>query len=383
MRIIYPVLEPGGKYLMRNRKKPEMLLLLMAVLSILIVSSGCISENGETDAISPLNISSPTVSTEIMRTPVTAVTSFPDNDTSMVSPLITPTETNTRIVNITPAPQPKAFLFSLEEASQLTIQPIYLPTQLPFGFSYSGGSITSEGVISLHISHNTMPITYIQAPVWSDVERLGGPDAKHHPLYANDRTYICTEAGMLHQLFWTDDYYDYYLIGGLDCIELLRMASSLQPLDYEVLDRLPHTVSDPGDPYPNPERIRLILPLHWINERYPNKYHSRMIDIMMSSEEFNASFSPDPRNPSFLRHKEVKEDETVAYLSLPKEMFDYFSVEPGEIRIRYPHDFFVYFTDMESFYEFPYKDPSPPGWKPAVPIVFGTITPPATPVLPA
>jgi len=228
-----------------------------------------------------------------------------------------------------------------------------------------------------------MPITYIQAPVWSDVERLGGPDAKHHPLYANDRTYICTEAGMLHQLFWTDDYYDYYLIGGLDCIELLRMASSLQPLDYEVLDRLPHTVSDPGDPYPNPERIRLILPLHWINERYPNKYHSRMIDIMMSSEEFNASFSPDPRNPSFLRHKEVKEDETVAYLSLPKEMFDYFSVEPGEIRIRYPHDFFVYFTDMESFYEFPYKDPSPPGWKPAVPIVFGTITPPATPVLPA
>lgn len=382
MRIIYPVLEPGGEYLMRKSKNPETVLLLLAILGILIVSGGCISEYGETDAISPLNVSSPTDSTGIMRTPVTPVTSSPDTYTSTVSLLITPNETNTRIVNTTPAPQPKLYLFSLEEAPQLTIQPFYLPTQLPFGFTYTGGSITSEGVISLHISHNTMPITYIQAPIWSDVERLGGPDAKHHNLYASDRTYLCTEAGMLHQLFWRDDHYDYYLIGGLDCNELLAMAGSLQPLDYEILDKLPHTISDPEKPYPNPERIRLILSRHWMNERYPNKYHSRMIDITMSSEEFNASFSPDPRNPSFLRHKDIIEDEPVAYLSLPKEMFEYFSVGVGGIRIRYPNDFFVYFTDMESCYEFPYKDPSPSEWKPAVPIVFGTVTPPATPLLP-
>jgi hypothetical protein len=356
---------------------PERLLLILAILVVIIISAGCVGENKGKEGIPPVN-ESPTISTGIIRTPET--TSLPD---LRVLPLITPNETNAHAVNVTPAPQVMTYLFSLEEAPQLTTQPLYVPTYLPEQWRYTGGSISSEGIITLQISGFLIPILYIQAPAWSDVGgRLSGPDVKYHPVYANDITYLCSEADMVHQLFWTDDAYDYYLIGGQNCSELLIMAGSVKPLDYEILDQLPHTLADPANPYPNPERIRLIFPVSWIRSHDPDKYPHRMIDIIMSSEEFNSSFSPDPRYPYMLRHKDVKEDEDVAYLSLPKELFDSFSVGPEQVRIRYPDNYFVYFTDLESLYEFPWKDPIQPGWKPAKPVVFGTITPPATPLLP-
>lgn len=55
-----------------------------------------------------------------------------------------------------------------------------------------------------------------------------------------------------------------------------------------MLDQLPHTVADPANPHPNQERIRLIFPVSWINARNSDRQNSRMIDITLSCEEFNA-----------------------------------------------------------------------------------------------
>lgn len=309
-------------------------------------------------------------------------TSLPDDD-YRETPLITPHVTNTQPIMVNSTPQPKIYFFSLEEAPLLTIHPLYVPTHLPEGWRYTGGSISSEGIITLHISSFLIPILYIQAPVGSDIqETLSGPDMKNETINERETTYTCSEAGMLHQLSWPFRDSDYYLIGGQNCSELLQMASSLQELDYVVLDQLPHAVADPANSHPDPERIRLIFPVSWINARNSDRQNSRMIDITLSREEFNASFSPDPRAPYYLRHKDVQDDEDVAYLSLPKEMFDSISVGPQEIRIRYPRDYFIYFTDMESLYEFHFKDPNPARWIPAVPIDTRLITPPATLFLP-
>ena len=80
-----------------------------------------------------------------------------------------------------------------------------------------------------------------------------------------------------------------------------------------------------------------------------------------------------------LIHKDLQESEPVVYLSLPKKLFYYFNVEPGNITINYPTDFFRYYTNMESLYEDHWKDPYPPGWKPRNPEAMGITTVPITP----
>jgi hypothetical protein len=213
--------------------------------------------------------------------------------------------------------------------------------------------LDTEGGVKIRIANESEEIIFIQAPHWGDFGvSLSG-----------NRALLCSENASLHQLFWTNGAYDYYLIGEQGCEELLKMAGSLTPLDYDTLDCIPYTPADPQDPFPDPERIRLLMPRSWMDTRYPDKYHSRMYDITLTSVEFNASFAPDPRDSTMLRHVEVKEDETVVYLSLPAGLFDQFSLEQGLVRIRYPKDYFVSFTDMESLYEAHFKDPAPPGWK--------------------
>ncbi len=297
-------------------------------------------------------------------------------------PLITPNESNTIKRNVTPVPQWKRHLFSLEEAPQLTVQPLYVLTRLPPGFTYQGGSLDSNGVISLTLSNASQTVTFLQGPPWSDVGAyLEDPGVRHYDIHEKDRTCVCSEPDGSNRLIWREGDRDYYLIGLLGCDDLFLMAGSLKPLDYEILDRLPYTVSDPGNPFPVPERIRLIFPLAWIRAQDPDKYPSRMEEIAMSSEEFNASFSPDPRDPTVLRHRDVQENGTVVYLTLPRDLFDQFSIEPGGIRIRYPNGYFQNFANMETFYEAHGKDPDPPGWKPRTPDSTGTMTVPATPLM--
>lgn len=367
---------------MRKREHSGIVWIITVLLGITIIFSGCIGgENTNNTGISTLNESFPLNPPGISQTPAPETTLVSGDYDPGLSSLTTPDEKNTEKVNPTFAPQQKTYSFSLEEAPQLTTQFLYVPAYLPQGFTYKGGSIAANGVIWLYISNASTNITYIQAPDWTGTSgALTGIDAQYRTIRADDCMYQCSEADRLHQLFWTDEHHHYYLIGVQSCDELLLMAGSLKILDYDLLDSLPYTVSDPENPFPDPERIRLIFPLAWIKKHYPGSDNSPMVEITLSSEEFNASFSPDPENPSILRHNEVVEDETVEYLSLPRDMFEYFSVGPGIINISYGEEFFIGFTNMESLYECHFSDPYPPGFKTATPFVPGTATLPATPV---
>lgn len=344
------------------------------LLLISVFTCGCMEEvTGFHPGVSEANESSRLLPSGLIPTPET-----PSLPSPGVSVLITPNQSNTNTPSLLPAPPAKEYLFPLEEAPQLPVQPLLVPTRLPVGFSYQGGSLDREGVVHLRITNGSQEITYIQAPHWGDPGvGLTGPGIRLQSIPAGCLTFLCSETGMLHQIFWTDGYRDFYMIGEPGCDTLIDMAESLVPLDYSILDQLPYTASDPENPFPNPERIRIILPLSWINARYPDKYHSRMYDITIPSDEFNASFTPDPRDPSILRHTDVRENETVVYLSLPETLYIQFSVEPEAIRLRYPKDYFVSFANMESLYEAHWRDPPPPGWKPRNPGIPGTI--PVTP----
>ena len=255
----------------------------------------------------------------------------------------------------------REYLFPIEEGPQLPVRPLYIPMFIPKGYWYQGGSLDTEGVVTIRIANRSEEITFIQAPHWGDPGL--GPVTGPRVIQSGNRMFLCSENASVHQLFWQYDAHDYYLIGGQGCEELLKMAESIAPLDYDTLDCISYTPANPQDPFPDPERIRLIMPRSWMNARYPDKYHSQMYDITLTSAEFNASFTPDPRDSTILRHVEVKEDETVVYLSLPAGLFDEFSREQGLVRIRYPKNYFVSFTDMKSLYEAHFKDPAPPGWK--------------------
>ncbi len=317
----------------------------------MIVSCGCtgMKENSTMRDISPPGT-----------TPVTTITSG-----SGTSPLITPNETNVAKGNATPPAEHKTWLFSLEEAPQITTSPLFVPTRLPEGFIYRGGSLDSSGVVWFQIVNATTTVTYIQAPLWADAgSYLAGTPVQSLTIDSNGTRYVCNEAETLGHLAWTEGTHEFFLIGEPGCNELLPMAGSLEPLDYEVLDRLPHTIADPGDPYPVPERIRLVFSQAWVNARYPNKYHNPQIVFSLTRDEYDKTFSPDPRDPEILRHSAVKDDQPVVYLSLPRKMFEYFSVGPENITIDYRDDFFLFCTNMETLYESHWRDPPPPGWKP-------------------
>ena len=340
----------------------------------MIASCGCIGKENAGNLYSPIPDVTQNPAADIpVSTPETTIRN------SGVSPLITPNETNVVKGNATPPAEQKTWLFSLEEAPQVTTSPLFVPTRLPEGFIYQGGSLDSNGVVWLQIANATSTVTYIQGPLWTDVGGyMVSTPVQSRTIDSKGMRYVCNEAETLHQLAWTDGTYQFFLIGEPGCNELLPMAGSLAPLDYEVMDRLPHTIADPGNPYPVPERIRLVFPQSWVNDRYPNKHHDPRIVFSMTPEEYTTSFFPDPRDPEILRHREVKEDKPVVYLSLPRKMFEYFSVGPENITINYRDDFFLFCDNMESLYESHWRDPPPPGWKPRIPEII-TITKPVTP----
>ena len=187
-------------------------ILVLLILGIISINTGCVQPGSSqgtttntTNSLNPIQASPiPTELTSVyvvtIRPPATETTFSNDDHNSEVAPFITPNETNRIKNNISQNPQPKLFLFSIEEAPQLPVQPLFVPTYLPQGFSYLGGTLSSNGVISLRISNTTTPIMYIQAPQWSDVGGyLVGTDIEYHNIYANDSTYGCNEADSLHQ----------------------------------------------------------------------------------------------------------------------------------------------------------------------------------------
>jgi hypothetical protein len=226
---------------MMKMMPPGTMAIIFLFLLFVTISAGCTSENNPGgDARAPQGESVAATSTGFIQTPVTPGTTPDGYNYPGVSSLVTPNESNLGPVNIHP-PIPGMWTdpFPREE----TPHPLYVPISLPEGFSYSGGSYASNGIVWLRISNSTTNVIYIQTPESAYQEVCLGEDGICiQQVSAHNRNYTYTECGTQHQLYWNIDDSDFYLTGEPGSDDLLLIAGSVEPVSDETLK----TILDSG-----------------------------------------------------------------------------------------------------------------------------------------
>ena len=214
----------------------------MAVISVILVLvtilAGCMSQ--DTPGASRGEI--PASSTGLVQTPVTSGAPVPGNNGTRMSPLITPDESSTGIVNIHPYPSRDWSGGNLPQED--VSRPLYIPMNLPEGFSYNGGSYTSSGNIWLRISNSTTDIIYIQSP--ESVEPRVFPEGagvQIQQIPAHNRNYTCTISGTQHRISWNMESLDFSLTGEPGPDELLIIAGTVEPVSDDVFRMILYNVS--------------------------------------------------------------------------------------------------------------------------------------------
>lgn len=228
---------------MNNRAYSGRIVLIAVLLTILIISAGCIGvENRQNNENPSPDESIPVHSTGIIQTPVTPGTTIAGDNYPGISPLVTPNESNLGTVNIhPPIPHMMTDPFPREEVPR----PLYIPVYLPEGFFYRGGSYASSGIVWLRISNSTTNVTYIQTPGFRGPGMFPeGDGVQVQQISAHDRNYTYKVSGTQHQLSWNIEDLDFYLTGELGYDELLLMAGSIETVTDEILRQIVYNESD-------------------------------------------------------------------------------------------------------------------------------------------
>ncbi len=314
-------------------KRAFLFLLIILVISIILMS-GCLGTGSI--RVSSGNTSGPTV----------------PGSPSPTTPagLITPNSSNAGVDSRTypPVHPPTLFIFSLPDAIDIFREPLFIPTQLPPGYAYGGGSANAEGVVSLSISNGSDSIRYLRvSPSHPITGTLSGLSTA---VSSGGIRGLCTTNGSQHQLSWSDETHDYYLSGTLPCDEYIWMAASLGPLTAESLENVPWKELQPATPLPQSEILNLVFSREWLSIHDTNP-DPQIFNVTMTTEEFNSSFAPDPVDPTLFRQTEVEDDKPVALLNMPKNMFARFNDDPEKVTINFPDSFFRFYDSINALHE--------------------------------
>jgi hypothetical protein len=128
------------------------------------------------------------------------------------------------------------------------------------------------------------------------------------------------------------------------------MAASLELLTPDSLGRVPWNELKPAVPLPPSEILNLVFSREWLDAHDTNA-DPQIINVTMTADEFNSSFSPDPEDPGLLRQVDVKDDRPVALLNMPKNMFAGFNDDPSKVKINFPDSFFRFYPTMEALHD--------------------------------
>jgi hypothetical protein len=308
-------------------------LLIVLMISIILVS-GCLNTSG-TQASSDNSSDTPL-----------SGTSLPTNPVVIITPNASNAGIDTRVYP--PHHPPTIFIFSLPDAIDVLGESVFIPTELPAGYAYGGGSANTEGVVSLGISNGSDGILYLQVSPPRQVQ--GTISGSSIPISSNGIRGLCMTNGSQHQLSWSDETHDYYLSGTLPCGEYIRMAASLGPLNPETLEKVPWKELQPATPLPPSEILNLVFSREWLDSHDTNP-DPQIFNVTMSSEDFNSSFSPDPVDPTLLRQKAVEDDKKVALFNMPKNMFAGFNDDSEKVKINFPDTFFRFYDSMDALHE--------------------------------
>jgi outer membrane lipoprotein-sorting protein len=245
---------------------------------------------------------------------------------------------------------PVVFLFSLDEAYHVAGHDLVIPGHVPEGYSYSDGYQMGDGTLQLSlVNEKKQWIGYLDSPV------IGKPYGEP---FAGESTDVMVNGTMgtfqrgndKNQLQWIEGGHAYTITGVLDESEMMRMATSLVHVNDTLMKTLPRKGEQAAQPLTIAELTSIIMPESWILS-HNNSTTPGIIDIRLSSREFNETFVKDSRYPDFLVYYKTSTSERVVLYQVPAAMFALQNPDPAEVRMNHPESMFRYFPDLNAVFE--------------------------------
>jgi outer membrane lipoprotein-sorting protein len=236
--------------------------------------------------------------------------------------------------------------FSLEEAYREEGSDLVVVTSVPAGYSYDSGASSWDGKTVLTMGNGTQWIKFIHSPV------VGEPiydslEGEYVEVAINGTTGTFRQGPEKNQLQWNEGRDSYWIIGKMDQREMITMATSLAPMNDQLLAILPWNKPKTAQPLTVAELTSIIMPESWILSHNTSTTPG-IIDIRMTAREFHEMFVPSLKYPAFLVYINTSPHERVALYQLPTTMFAANNPDPSEVRLNHPESMFRYYPDLDA-----------------------------------
>jgi len=97
------------------------------------------------------------------------------------------------------------------------------------------------------------------------------------------------------------------------------------------------------------ELISIVFPEAWLLENDENK-DPRLIRILFPASQLNNLQVNTEEHAGYLAPREIRNDEKVVLLQMPKTMFRFFNKNPDNITIDYPLEYFTFYPNINEMY---------------------------------